>query len=132
MLGTKKIDDLVEKMVSMEASDLHLKVGAPPSVRVHGRLGPLDGYEVMRPEDTDGLLREILPETMVPEFEREGEADFSYSVQGVGRFRVNAFRQRNSTSIVMRFIPFGFPSSRSWGCRRRSAPWPLRSVGSSW
>lgn len=110
MLKTnKKIDELVEKMVSMGGSDLHIKVGAPPSVRVHGALGPLENYEALHPEDTDGLLQEIIPEAMISEFEQDGEADFSYSVQSVGRFRVNAFRQRSSTSIVMRFIPFGIP-----------------------
>ncbi len=51
----------------------------------------------------------MIPPNLTEEFDREGEADFSYSVEGVGRFRVNAFRQRGSVSIVMRFIPFGVP-----------------------
>jgi twitching motility protein PilT len=51
----------------------------------------------------------MIPDHLVDEFEREGEADFSYAVPGVGRFRVNAFKQRGAVSIVMRFIPFGVP-----------------------
>lgn len=70
----------------------------------------LEGYEeVLRPVDTEDILGEIIPEKLTGEFEAEGEADFSYAVDGVGRFRVNAFRQRGSVSIVMRFIPFGVP-----------------------
>ena len=110
MIQAKRIDDLVEGMVGVKSSDLHIKVGAPPSVRVNGKLGALEGYEKLRPEDTEEMLREIIPEKMLPEFEEEGEADFSYAVPSVGRFRVNAFRQRGSISIVMRFIPFGVPA----------------------
>jgi twitching motility protein PilT len=76
---------------------------------VHGRLEPLEGYEVLRPADTEGIVREVLSEKLVGEFEEEGEADLSYVAEGVGRFRVNAFRQRGSASMVMRFIPFGVP-----------------------
>ena len=109
MLETKKIDGLVSKLVESGGSDLHLKVGAPPMIRVDGLLDGIEDEEVLRPVDTEGVLREIIPETMEREFSEDGEADFSYAVGGVGRFRVNAFRQRGSVSIVMRFIPFGVP-----------------------
>ena len=104
-----KIDELVSKLVRMEGSDLHLMVDAPPVVRVHGSLQPLEGYERLHPADTENILKEIVPEKLVEEFEAEGEVDLSYEAHRVGRFRVNAFRQRGSTSIVMRFIPFGVP-----------------------
>ncbi len=106
---------MVSRLVQMSGSDLHLKVGAPPAVRVHGLLSYLEGYEVLRPVDTQEVLKEIIPEKLVEEFEEDGEADFSYAVQGVGRFRVNAFRQRGSVSIVMRFIPFGVPKFEDLG-----------------
>ncbi len=109
MIQQTKVDELVSKLVQMGGSDLHLKVGAPPAIREHGSLEYLEGYEVLRPVDTEDMLKGIIPEKLVEEFEEEGEADFSYAVQGVGRFRVNAFRQRGSISIVMRFIPFGVP-----------------------
>jgi twitching motility protein PilT len=109
MAGSNRLEELVDRMVEMGGSDLHLKVGAPPAVRERGLLTYLEGYEELRPEDTEALLKEIIPENLVADFEREGEADFSYAVHGVGRFRVNAFKQRGSVSIVMRFIPFGIP-----------------------
>ncbi len=104
-----KIEELVRKTVRMEASDLHLKVGLPPAVRVNGLLGPLEGYGPLRPLDTEEIVKEILPERLTREFEEEGEADFSYEVSEFGRFRVNAFRQRGSISVAMRYIPLGVP-----------------------
>ena len=109
MLQQTNIDTLVSKLVEMEGSDLHLKVGAPPAIRMQGLLQHLEGHEVMRPVDTENIIRDIMSEKLLKEFEETGEADFSYAVRGVGRFRVNAFRQRGSVSIVMRFIPFGVP-----------------------
>ena len=97
--GGVKIDELVSKLVASEGSDLHLMVDAKPTVRVRGLLGPLEGYdEVLRPEDTEEILKQIIPKKILQEeFEEEGEADFSYEVSyevhGVGRFRVNACRQ---------------------------------------
>jgi twitching motility protein PilT len=105
-----RIDELVRKLVRMEGSDLHLKVGVPPGIRAHGLLQPLEGYEPLRPSDTEGLLKEILPQKLAGEFEEEGEVDFSYEVSGLGRFRVNAFRQRHAISVAMRYIPLGVPN----------------------
>ena len=74
---------------------------------MRGLLTYLDDYGSLRPEDTEEFLKELIPDNLVGEFEHDGEADFSYAVPGVGRFRVNAFKQRGAISIVMRFIPFG-------------------------
>ena len=109
MIPSTNLDDLVGRMTDLGGSDLHLKVGARPAIRVRGLLTPLESHEVLRPEDTRDILGQMIPENLVGEFEEEGEADFSYAVPGAGRFRVNAFRQRGSVSIVMRFIPFGVP-----------------------
>jgi twitching motility protein PilT len=109
MIPSTNLDDLVGRMTDLGGSDLHLKVGAHPAIRVRGLLTPLESHEVLRPEDTRDILGQMIPENLVGEFEEEGEADFSYAVPGTGRFRVNAFRQRGSVSIVMRFIPFGVP-----------------------
>ena len=105
----KRVDELAERLVEEGGSDLHLKAGAPPAARLKGALSQLEGYSELTPEDTEGILREMIPPNLTDEFEHDGEADFSYAVEGVGRFRVNAFRQRGSVSIVMRFIPFGVP-----------------------
>ncbi len=103
------IDTLASRMVEMGGSDLHLKVDAPPAVRMRGQLTYLEGQGALRSEDTEGILRTMIPDNLVGEFEEDGEADFSYAVQEVGRFRVNAFKQRGAVSIVMRFIPLGVP-----------------------
>src|SRR5947209_165248 len=95
-------------VVRNEGSDLHLKVGTFPLVRVHGQLGPIEELDRLGSEDTERLLKEMLAEQprKLEEFESEGEVDFSYAVEGLARFRVNAFRQRGSISIVARVIPF--------------------------
>ena len=110
-----KIDELVTKLVRMEGSDLHLKVGMPPGIRAHGWLQPLEEYGVLRPSDTEEVLEEIIPKKLAGEFEEEGEADFSYEVSGLGRFRVNAFRQRGAVSVAMRYIPLGVPHFEDLG-----------------
>lgn len=110
-----QIGAMVGELVQKEGSDLHLKVGAPPMIRVHGLLRPLEGYEALRPVDTEDISKGIVPKKLIEEFEEEGEADFSYPVAGVGRFRVNAFRQRGAVSIVMRFIPFSVPKIEDLG-----------------
>jgi twitching motility protein PilT len=109
MVRSNDLGDLVARLVGMSGSDLHLKAGTPPAVRTRGLLTYLEDREALRPEDTEAILRELIPGNLVDEFERDGEADFSYGVPDVGRFRVNAFKQRGSVSIVMRFIPFGVP-----------------------
>jgi twitching motility protein PilT len=101
------IDQALRYLVDQEGSDLHVKVPAPPIARVHGELRPIQGAAALTSEDTERALRQILtdPEKLA-EFERDGEADFSYSIRGVSRFRVNAFRQRGNVSIACRAIPF--------------------------
>jgi twitching motility protein PilT len=101
------VDDALMRVIENEGSDLHIKVPSPPLIRRHGRLEPLEGEEPLTPEATEVVLAHMLTnETKVEEFERDNEVDFSYSLPGVARFRVNAFRQRGSVSLVCRAIPF--------------------------
>jgi twitching motility protein PilT len=101
------IDAALMKVIETEASDLHLKVPALPVIRHHGRLEPIAEYEPLRPEDTERTLFHMLTdEAKLESFRNEREVDFSYSIPGVARFRVNAFVQRGSVSIVCRAIPF--------------------------
>jgi twitching motility protein PilT len=101
------IDEALRYVVEREGSDLHLKVPSPPMARIHGELCPIEGTEPLDPADTEAALDHIISEARIrEEFERDGEADFSYAIPGLSRFRVNAFRQRGSTSIVCRAIPF--------------------------
>ena len=95
-------------VVAHEASDLHVKVGSPPMVRVAGELQPLPGAAPLTVSDTEQVLHEMLTDPVkLREFAAEHEVDFSYAVSGLARFRVNAFRQRGSISIACRLIPFG-------------------------
>jgi twitching motility protein PilT len=102
-----KLEKALRELVQAGGSDLHLKVPARPMARVHGQLHPLEGYSALTPDDTDRVLGEMLSESAQLEaFAQDNELDFAYSVEGLARFRVNAFRQRGSISIVARLIPF--------------------------
>src|SRR5690242_20557533 len=80
-------------LVAQEGSDLHLKAGAPPLFRIHGKLGPEDGAEPLSADDTEGVVRTLLSdEAKLAEFAAEHEVDFSFEIADVARFRVNAFR----------------------------------------
>jgi twitching motility protein PilT len=101
------IDSALGQLIEQEGSDLHVKVPAPPMVRIDGELRPVGGAEPLTPEDTEAALDHILTDPELrEEFARVGEADFSYSIPDVSRFRVNAFRQRGNVSIALRAIPF--------------------------
>jgi twitching motility protein PilT len=101
------IDAAMRYVVEREGSDLHVKVNSPPMARVHGALRPIDDAESLTEEDTEAALKHILKDsTLLEEFATEGEADFSYEIRGLSRFRVNAFRQRGYVSIACRAIPF--------------------------
>jgi twitching motility protein PilT len=100
------LDHALRYLIAAEGSDLHLKVPSYPLIRLHGHLEPIAGTERLFPEDTrQALAQMLLDPEKVAEFDAENEVDFSYSVEGLGRFRVNAFLQRGSVSIVMRAIP---------------------------
>ena len=100
------LDHALRYLIAAEGSDLHLKVPSYPLIRLHGHLEAIPDTERLYPEDTERALGEMLNDSdKVAEFNSENEVDFSYAVEGLGRFRVNAFRQRGSVSIVMRAIP---------------------------
>jgi twitching motility protein PilT len=101
------IDAALTRVIETEGSDLHLKVPSRPIIRRHGTLEAIPGSEPLRPEDTERTLFHMLTdEAKLESFRDEREVDFSYSIPGFARFRVNAFVQRGSVSIVCRAIPF--------------------------
>jgi twitching motility protein PilT len=107
------IDSALMKVIETDSSDLHLKVPSLPVIRRHGRLEALPDYEPLRPEDTERTLFHMLTdESKLESFRGEREVDFSYSIPGVARFRVNAFVQRGSVSIVCRAIPFQIKTAK--------------------
>ncbi|OFX29320.1 MAG: twitching motility protein PilT [Armatimonadetes bacterium RBG_16_67_12] len=89
------------------ASDLHLVAGAPPTLRVNGRLVRVDGMPNLTREQMHGLLYDVLADEQKARFEATHDLDFSLELAGVGRFRVNAFMQRLGEGMVMRLIPSG-------------------------
>ena len=100
------LDHALRQLVEQEGSDLHLKVPARPMIRRHGRLMPLEGSEPLTAEVMEQLVLDMVKdENKLTEFRGDNEVDFSYSIVGLARFRVNAFRQRGSVSIVCRAIP---------------------------
>ena len=98
------IDELFKLMVEQGASDLHITSGAPPYLRLHGNMIPLN-YRELSNQDVQGLLFEILSEKQKKAFVEKWELDFAYTLAGVGRFRCNIFMQRKGLGAVMRVIP---------------------------
>ncbi len=115
-----EIESALRALVERGGSDLHVKVGSPAMARVEGVLGPLwpDAAEPLGPEDTERALGAIAEERTQVEFAEEGEADFAHAIAGVGRFRVNAFRQRGSVSLACRAIPFEVRGAEELGLPR--------------
>ena len=97
-------------LVAEEGSDLHLKAGSPPKIRQgDGRLVAL-AHAPLSPQESESIAGTIIPEDRRERFHSAGEVDFAYGVTSVGRFRVNVFRQRGSTSMVLRRLRFGGPT----------------------
>ncbi len=100
-------EQALRRVVETGGSDLHLKVPSCPLIRCQGKLEPIPGAEVLTPEATEQVFHAMLTDSgKLQEFADENEVDFSFAVPGLARFRVNAFRQRGSISIVCRAIPF--------------------------
>jgi twitching motility protein PilT len=108
-------DELLKKLAADGVSDIHFKVGRPPLVRVNGLLKHLKDAETLRPEDTEEMAKFFLSDAMYERFQKNLEADSSYSVKDVSRFRVNVFRQRGSISLILRIIPNKIPTLEELG-----------------
>jgi twitching motility protein PilT len=104
------IDALLHQVVEAGASDLHLKVGSAPVMRVDAELRRIEGHEKLSPADTKAFAEEILTPRAAADFKDSGSADFAYGRHDLGRFRVSAFRQRGSVSLIMRRVQAGTKS----------------------
>jgi len=100
-----KIEDLLRVACSQSASDLHLKVGAFPFMRIGGELHPIENAPRLKPEDTLDMAFSIMSNRQKQRFKEVSEVDIGYGVSGLGRFRANIFQQRGTVSIVLRVIP---------------------------
>lgn len=124
-----KVVELITQAIKLNASDIHLTAGKPPVYRLDGTLYPLNAPElkgrldlpngekvkILTPEDTDALAQEIMTEGQYEKFKEKWDLDFSYSVPGVARVRVNTFKQRNSTAIAVRVLNTRMPSFQELG-----------------
>ena len=124
-MATIQIDRLLETCVRRGASDLHLAVGKPPTLRLHTHLRELQ-TKVLEPEDTIGLMKSITPERIQQEYEEQGSGDFGFAFGDAARFRVSVFKQKGFCSLVLRRIPsklltfeqIGLPKMAESICRR--------------
>src|ERR1700704_519080 len=125
MASTIQIDRLLETVVKGKASDLHLAVGKPPVLRLHGHMRELQ-TKVLDGEDTMALMKSITPERIQQEFEETGSGDFGFAYGEAARFRVSIFKQKGVASLVLRRIPnnimtfeqIGLPKMAEQICRR--------------
>jgi twitching motility protein PilT len=108
------IEELVQQLVERNGSDLHISAGAPPMIRVNGKLVSAE-QEVLDGEMTKKLVYSILDNDQILRFERDAELDMSFGISGLGRFRTNVFYQRGTVGSVLRVIPFEIKSMKDLG-----------------
>ena len=104
------IETIIKKAVDMKCSDVHITVGVAPMLRIDGSIMPLEGYEKFMAEDTKIICYSLLNPDQAKKLEDNGEVDFSYSIAGTGRFRVNVFKQRGTFSCVLRVLAQKIPT----------------------
>jgi twitching motility protein PilT len=120
------IDEVLRYSVQEEASDVHIKVGSPPFIRIDGHLVPTP-FEKVTPQETERVAFAIMPKQRAEEFLATGEADFAYAVANLGRFRCNIMRQRGSVGLVLRKVQSTIPGFEELGLPpvvRRLAEYP--------
>ena len=102
-----ELNEVLLVALNNRASDIHLKVGQPPLLRIDGELVPLKDYSAMDASEIAKTAYQIMSERQRERFLREMEIDMGYGISGLGRFRVNIFQQRGTIAVALRVIPFG-------------------------
>jgi len=97
---------VLQEMINRGGSDLHLKVGRPPTFRVNGELEGMADHPPLKPEALKGLAEQLMTPRQIKQFGEDKECDFAIGVPGIGRFRVNLYQQRGSLCYAMRAIPY--------------------------
>src|SRR5690348_4226191 len=113
-MGTILIDKLLHTVVNQGASDLHISVGQPPVVRLHGRMRKLE-TKVLTSEDTVALMKSIAPDRCQTELQEMGGSDFGFAFGTAARFRVSIFKQKGNVGMVLRQIPNKFLTMEQLG-----------------
>lgn len=104
------LDELLRFAVEKGASDVHITVGVPPIFRINGQLVKINDIERLMPDDTQEIVESVMHGDIWNTYKKKGEVDFSYAVQGIGRFRVNIYNQRGSASMALRTVPLRVPT----------------------
>lgn len=110
-----EIKQLLQEVIDSKASDLHLIVGTPPMLRINGILAPVPSVGIMSPDIIGELLKQVLTSEQFERLNVNKELDFSLSFSNAGRFRVNAYTQKNSYAAAFRLIPLEIPPIESLG-----------------
>ena len=116
------MEDLLSLLVQKGGSDLHISGGAPPKIRIDGRLVDTD-HDCLSPEAAKKLVYSVLGADQIAKFEKNLEIDFSFGVANLGRFRTNAFMQRGLVAAVLRVIPFEVFDFETLGLPRETCEW---------
>lgn len=103
------IQQLLDLTIQRNASDLHLSVGFPPTLRVHGELFPVPGEALTTPEQIESLIKPLFSDIQANIFKENFELDFSFEFEGKARFRVNLYRQKGHPAAALRLIPYHIP-----------------------
>ena len=122
------LNEILIQSVNERASDIHLTSGRAPSYRVDGVLAPIMG-ERMTPQMLEDILLPLIDKRHQEELEETGQTDFAYAISGVGRFRVNVFKQRGTLAAVMRSLPFNIPEPEDLGIPREVVEMTSRKRG---
>jgi twitching motility protein PilT len=108
------IEDLMEEIIRRGGSDIHISAGLPPYFRINGELQPTE-YDPLTPEEVQRLIFSMLNNTQRKQLEQNWELDCSYGVRGIGRFRVNVYRERGAYACAMRALASEIPSIEKLG-----------------
>lgn len=105
MAADKRLGELLDLVVKEGGSDIHIFAGGPPMLRVAGALVPIDKYPLLKNEDTEAMLKSIVPENRWASFEEKQAIDLSYAHAADARFRINGYRAQGATALALRLVP---------------------------
>ena len=124
----ESLEEILHVAYEAGASDIHLTVGIPPTMRLNGHLVKMD-YPILRPEDTLELCLDVLNPVQREKFEERGEYDLSIAFAGIGRYRVNVFKQRGAIALALRTITDEIPDPEKLGVPKSIVVLYLRKRG---
>ena len=128
-IDVRNLDELLEHTCKMKASDLHINVGSRPTLRINSVLEHIPNTDVVTPDISRELVMSLLDDERRVSLEENGEVDFSFSKPGLGRFRVNAYRQRGTYSLAIRLLPFDIPKFDTLGLPQVIKTFAMKSRG---